>query len=801
MSTNSPLRSTVSGLLAMLFPFMALAQLNITELGRLDYQALRNSDLSNLWGYTDEFGNEYAVVGVNGTGPNNPGGVSVVDVSDPADPVEVFFFPGPTSIWREVKVYNDHAYITTEAENGGLTIVDLSPLPQSTDLPATVWLAPDWTTSHTLFIDENGRLYIFGSARGNGGVIMYDIMQDPMAPVEIGSYDEWYVHDGYARGDTLYAGHIYDGFFSIIDVSDPAAPVLLGTQDTPNNFTHNVWLDDSGEHLFTTDERTNAFVGSYDVSDPTDILFEDKLQSDPGSGTIPHNTYWLDHYLVTSYYTYGVVIYDVTHPDNMVEVGHYDTSPDHQGDGFNGDWGVYPFFPSGNLIVSDIERGLVILAPDYQRACWLEGTVSDQVSTAPVNQATVTIVGLTASDITGFDGQYGTGYSQAGTYDVAVNAPGYVPALVSGVELVQGQVTVLDVQLEPLVSFALQGVVIDAVSGDPIPDAQVELSSVDYAYGTVSGPDGTFELPAVFADSYAVLAGKWGWRTACPAPQSITQASGPLTIALERGIADDFALDLGWIVSGGAATGGWVREVPVGTVLQGQPSNPGSDVAGDCGEKAYVTGNGGGDAGTDDVDDGSVVLLSPEFDATGMVDAHVRFYRWFFNAGGSGNPNDQMIIELEDGTSSVVVATINANSPGTGAWLLASIDISDHMAPTAAMRLRVTVNDNAPGHIVEGAIDRFELIEMSTTSVQDIAEQLFYSIRPNPSNGAFEVVGGPVGGTITLHDATGRVVWGPVRTMGGTTAVDATDIGAGTYLLSVSDVHGARTTERIMIQP
>ena len=193
------------------------AQLNITLAGRLDYQQLRNSNLSNIWGYTDELGNEYALIGVNGNGTAEPGGISVVDISDPSAPVEVFFFPGPSSIWREIKVWNDHAYVTTEAESGGITIVDLSPLPQSTDLPAILWNAPDWDTSHSLFIDENGRLYLHGADRGNGGVIMYDLTQDPTEPVEVGEFDNWYCHDSYARGDTLYAAHITDGFFSMVD--------------------------------------------------------------------------------------------------------------------------------------------------------------------------------------------------------------------------------------------------------------------------------------------------------------------------------------------------------------------------------------------------------------------------------------------------------------------------------------------------------------------------------------------------------------------------------------------------------
>jgi choice-of-anchor B domain-containing protein len=785
----------VAGLGACL---LSIAQYNITELGRLDYHALRNSDLSNLWGYVDEEGNEYAIVGVNGTGPSNPGGVSVVDINDPANPQEIFFFPGPPSIWREVKVYNDHAYITTEAQNGRLTIIDLSPLPQSTDLPAIVWTPQGWGTSHSLFIDENGRLYIFGSSRGNGGAIMYDLTSDPMSPVEVGEFDNWYVHDGFARGDTLYAAHIYDGFFSIVDVSDPASPVLLGTQATPNNFTHNTWLDDSGRYLFTTDERTDSYVAAYDVSDPTDIQFLDKLQSDPGSGTIPHNTYWLNGYLVTSYYTYGVVIYDATYPDNLVEVGHYDTSPNYSGDGFNGAWGVYPYLPSGRLIVSDIQRGLVILGPTYQHACWLEGTVTNALTAAPVSQATVTIQGINANDITGFDGQYATGYHQAGTYTITVSAPGYASTTVPGVQLVNGQVTVQDVQLQPLESFAWSGTVVEQGTGTPVADATVLLEDEVYTYTATTNAQGVFEVPAMFTGTYTITAGRWGWHTVCLAPQSIVPGTTPITVELPSGYRDDFALDLGWTVSGTAQSGMWERGVPVGTMLNSAQSNPGADVPGDCGEHAYVTGNGGGAAGDDDVDGGNTVLLSPVFDVTGLVDPRVRYHRWFFNAGGTGSPNDDLVIALENGSIAVTLETVMANAPDPSTWQLREFAIAEVITPTATMRLRVTARDVNPGHVVEAGFDLFEVVSTNTQSVGEVAPAVAFSIAPNPANDHVLVMGGA--GVLEVNDATGRRVMGPLSSASGRWDLDASALPAGLYLVSVSGPDGLRTTQRLMVQ-
>lgn len=776
----------------------ATAQYNITELGRLDYQDLRNSDLSNLWGYADEQGNEYAIVGVNGSGPGNPGGVSVVDVSDPTDPQEIFFFPGPPSIWREVKVYNDHAYITTEAQGGALTIVDLSPLPQSTALPAIVWTAPDWNTSHSLFIDENGRLFIFGSSRGNGGAIMYDLNPDPMDPQEVGEFDNWYVHDGYARGDTLYAAHIYDGFFTIVDVSDPSDPVLLGSHDTPNEFTHNTWLDDSGRYLFTTDERTDSYVGAYDVSDPGDIQFVDKLQSDPGSGTIPHNTYWLNDYLVTSYYTYGVVIYDATYPHNLVEVGHYDTSPAYSGDGFNGDWGVYPYLPSGNLLVSDIQRGLVVLGADYQHACWLEGTITNAVTSAPVNQATVTIQGTAANDLTGFDGLYATGYHQAGSYDVVVSAPGYLSHMVEGVQLIAGQIVVQDVQLQPLTAFAFGGSVVEQGTGAPVQGAQVLIENETYTYSATTDAQGEFEVPAMFAGSYTVTAGRWGWKTVCLAPQNLLPSDPVIQVELPVGYRDDFALGLGWTVSGNAESGTWERDVPIGTMLQNAQANPGADVTDDCGGSAYVTGNGGGDAGTDDIDNGTTTLLSPVFDATGYIDAHVRYYRWFFNGGGSGSPNDDLVIALENGTTSVDLETVMANTPNPSSWQLRTFDISEVIMPTATMRLRVTARDANPGHVVEAGLDLFEVVEMSTQTVAD-EHAARPVIAPNPATGQVTVVHA-TGGTLRLVDALGRAVMDPMTSPAGRWNFDVSRLSAGTYVIILHDTQGARSVQRLVVE-
>ena len=123
-------------------------------------------------------------------------------------------------------------------------------------------------------------------------------LADPWNPVYVGntvlsfSGNNRYVHDCFVRNDTLWGAHIYGGFFSVINVANKAAPVLIATQPTPNLFTHNVWLNTSGARtIFTTDEVNNSFMASYDVTNLSNITLLDKVQLNQGSNAIVHNTH------------------------------------------------------------------------------------------------------------------------------------------------------------------------------------------------------------------------------------------------------------------------------------------------------------------------------------------------------------------------------------------------------------------------------------------------------------------------------------------------------------------------------
>ena len=241
----------------------SFGQADLSFVSQTDYVALHNTGLNDVWGYVDEQGNEYAIVGTED-------GTSIMNVTDPSSPFEVFWLAGENSTWRDPSVYGDYAYISTEAEEG-LTIINMSPLPESNVLIANLFTGDEslsWQSAHNCHVDENGLLYVFGANYGEGGVLIYDVSSMPMNPTFVGAFDNWYVHDGVAFGDTLYLAHVNDGFLSIVDITDPSSPQLMGTKTTVDSFTHNIWPSDDRQVVYTTDEVPDAFVASYDIIRP-----------------------------------------------------------------------------------------------------------------------------------------------------------------------------------------------------------------------------------------------------------------------------------------------------------------------------------------------------------------------------------------------------------------------------------------------------------------------------------------------------------------------------------------------------
>lgn len=434
-----------------IFTFLALNLItsaqnyNVSLTGTLQYPT---QTCANICGFVDSTGIEYALVGA-------ANGISVVDISSSINPIEIIQIPfgAPNlsmAFWKEIKMYKNYAYITSEA-GLGLQIVDLRHLPATTSFPSKFYTGNGTINNqlgriHALHVDTTKKfVYLYGATGlANGGAVVLDIA-DPWNPVYAGQYNLDYIHDGYVDNDTLYGGHIYGGYFSVIDMTNKNAPNVLAATPTPLAFCHNTWPNATKDVVFITDEKKFAYLTSFDVSNLANITELDRIRTNTDSAIV-HNTHIIDNYAITSWYTEGFTITDVSRPHNMIEVGRYDTYTGN-GTGFQGAWGVYPYFPSKAIVVSNIDEGLFVFYPNYVRGCYLEGNVKDSITLANLPNAFAQILGTTQNDNTDAAGNYAAGVATAATYSVLYSAPGYISQTINNVALNNGVLTTLNIKL------------------------------------------------------------------------------------------------------------------------------------------------------------------------------------------------------------------------------------------------------------------------------------------------------------------------------------------------------------------
>ena len=109
--------------IADVYPCNGYDLMSYMSLDDLTPEGINNINLAgnDSWGWTDpDTGKEYALVGLNSH-------TAFVDISNPSMPILVGALPTATlnSIWRDIKVYQNHAFIVSEASGHGMQVFEI----------------------------------------------------------------------------------------------------------------------------------------------------------------------------------------------------------------------------------------------------------------------------------------------------------------------------------------------------------------------------------------------------------------------------------------------------------------------------------------------------------------------------------------------------------------------------------------------------------------------------------------------------------------------------------------------------
>jgi choice-of-anchor B domain-containing protein len=659
---------------------------------------------SDCWGYVSSSGREYALMCLSNA-------LAVIEVTNPSAPDIIAEIPHSSSLWGDVKVYLDYAYVVNET-GGGIDIVDLSNADAGQATLVQSFTGGGVSSSHNVVINEDsGYLYLAGSNL-NGGRLTAFSLANPEAPVLVGSVNSiegTYVHDAqvvsyttgpYAGREIAYCSNGGVGL-DIYDVTDKANMFRLSRTTYANlSYCHQCWASDDLQLLYVNDEtdglnRTTVF----DIS-----TLESPVQvGEYTSGLLAtdHNLYVHGDFIHEADYRSGLRIFDASgDPTAPVEVAWFDSYPGSDGSGFDGAWSTYPYFPSGNLIISDIDRAFFLVRMGEQLLQISADSTPELIDPAG-DSLTVTITEL---------------------------QPG---GLVAG---------------SPTLHY-------DDGSG------WVTASLVDLGGDSYQANFGTTECTNQ-VQWYVSAEASDGFTITDPlgAPNQAYTALSAAGILVS--FEDNMQVNDGWTVTNfDILDGAWDPDpsVPLGGGDRGDPPTD-FDGSGAC----WLTDNVDGNS---DVDGGPTILETRDYDMTGLADPYVSYARWFVN---DGNDIDRLDVEIsDDGGGSWTLVESVSNTIG---WVETLVRVSDLVAPTSQVRLRFSATDNPNDSVTEAGIDRLRILEIdcgdpgncdiTNNGVTDVDDLLALLGAWGPCPGCPEDVTGD--GVVNVDDLLAVLgAWGP----------------------------------------
>lgn len=365
----------MKSLISLLFLFKCLVIFTQTHERMVKYSGPLSDNATErfaaVWGYTRSDGKEYAVIGVRTA-------IRIFDITNPRNPVKVFNQTGlGFTWWREFKTYRNYIYgvcdnCSTVSNPQGLFILHMDSL-----INGVVRQQVDhYREAHNLYIDTtNARLYVVGAKNIpsgiNTGIYIYSL-SNPANPVLLRWYNtDRYSHDIFVRNNIVYSSEGYSGTY-IYDMSDINNISLLGSTSVRAGYHHSVWLTDDNKYIYSAREIISGIpsiqpypMTAYSLINNTPVNPVDFVPTYNNSTqlAIPHNPHLYKEKLFVSYYQDGVLVYDVSKANDPRLMAFYDTFHPNLPDikNYDGAWGVFPFYSSGSIAVSDITNGLYIL--------------------------------------------------------------------------------------------------------------------------------------------------------------------------------------------------------------------------------------------------------------------------------------------------------------------------------------------------------------------------------------------------------------------------------------------------------
>ena len=341
-----------------------LTHFSLTDLG------LEITSTSTCWGWSDtKTSKEFAFVGTNK-------GVIFIEITNPAAPKILGTLKTEGTRILDIKRYKSSVFIVNNNTTNNLQIFNLEQLRSVGDTPRDFISQKENVYNDSpksiAINEESDFLYFLGSDKNKGGPVFFNISIIP-EPKFKGSYQENSYNNPakvvtYSGPDTNYTGKEIligsnENEIIILDVTDKANPIKIATASYPNSSkTTKASFTEDYNYLIVGDENdTENKTFIFDVSNLDNPIhyfdFEGTTAAIDHTGFVKNNIYYQANT------TAGIRALDISDIENqkITETGFFDTYPENDSSETKGALSVYPLLSSGNILITDTEKGFFVV--------------------------------------------------------------------------------------------------------------------------------------------------------------------------------------------------------------------------------------------------------------------------------------------------------------------------------------------------------------------------------------------------------------------------------------------------------